>query len=64
VSKTPQHLNDFFFIISIIGLIGFTYFAIDSLINEDWFGAFSYFFLGLAIFANPLFEKFKKNKRD
>lgn len=64
MSKTPKRLNDLLFVICIIGLIGFTYFSVDSLINEDWLGAFSYFFLGLLIFSNPLFEKFKKNKRD
>ena len=61
MSKSKKRLNIFFFI-CIIGAISSVYLVIVSLRNQDWGDAFVGITLGLACFANPLYEGIKKFK--
>ena len=62
MSKAKERLNKFLFIMCLIGSILCVYVVIESLINQNWMDAFVYGSLGLACFANPLYEGIKKYK--
>ena len=63
MSKSKERVNKFLFIVCIFGTILCVYLVIDSLIKQDWGDAFVGITLGLACFANPLYEGVKRYKK-
>lgn len=62
MSKSKERINKFLFIVCIFGSILCVYLVIDSLIKQDWGDAFVVITLGIACFANPLYEGIKRYK--
>ena len=63
MSKSKQRVSKFLFIVCIFGTILCVYLVINSLIKQEWGDAFVGITLGLACFANPLYEGIKRYKK-
>ncbi len=58
--KTTFWLSKYYFYLSIIGIISFGYLAFDALVKKEWLDAFVDGFLGVSLFANPIYQGLKK----
>jgi len=63
MSKSKERVSKFFFIVCILGTILCVYLVINSLIKQEWGDAFVGIALGLACFANPLYEGIIRYKK-
>ena len=63
MSKSKEHLSKFLFIVCILGTILCVYLVIDSIKKQEWGDAFVGIALGLACFANPLYEGIKRYRK-
>lgn len=63
MSKSKERVRKFFFIVCILGTILFAYLVIDSIKKQEWGDAFVGIALGLACFANPLYEGIIRYKK-
>ena len=63
MSKYKEGVGKFLFIVCILGTILCVYLVIDSIKKQEWCDAIVGITLGLACFANPLYEGIKRYRK-
>ena len=63
MSKYKEGVSKLLFIVSILGTILCVYLVIDSIKKQEWGDVFVGITLGLACFANPLYEGIIRYKK-
>ena len=63
MSKYKEGVSKLLFIVCILGTILCVYLVIDSIKKQEWGDAFVGITLGLACFANPLYEGIIRYKK-
>ena len=63
MSKSKEYISKFLFIVCILGTILCVYLVINSIKKQEWGDAFVGITLGLACFANPLYEGIKSYRK-